>query len=887
MESSASTVGSLRWRMLLVWAGLSAAVLLVCFVLYWRDAQALEQNTRDREVLRVGNLARFFAQSFKGVAGEDVRVLSQSESLQAFLRNRQRVELDLLAREMLHFQTQHPEYDGLRYIDEMGRERVRVDAKLGIVPTSDLLDKSQRNFFREAMLLPAGQMYVSALELTSGEGGTPRQPRIRFAQPVFDDAGRRRGLVVINCLGSYLLNNLKQVTIANQKRMRVLNAQGYWLHAANPDDEWGAQLPGKSDLTLARSAPDLWNAMTAQAEGQVPFAGGWFTWERVMPAGAIPQSSSAEPYLIIASEFPESERGTELEPLRQSYLLVSIVMLAVAAGAGWFFYARQLERQKTEAALRLASAAAQESTRLKAQFLANMSHEIRTPMNGVIGMIGLLLDTPLTVEQRSLAEVVRTSAESLLTIINDVLDFSKIEAGQLAFENAPFDLRDPVENCLSLLAEKAHPKGLELAYLIEETAPTRLVGDAGRLHQVLLNLVGNALKFTESGEVVVRVAKEWEENRRVRLRFTIQDTGIGIAPDVQAKLFQPFTQADSGTTRKFGGTGLGLAICRQLVSLMGGEIGLDSTLGEGTTFWFTAEFSLWEAAPKVIPRRTELAGMRALVVDDNQTNREILIRQLATWHVKARGVEGGEAALAAMRAAVAAKEPFHFAVLDMQMPVMSGLDLAHRIKAEPALAQTKLIILSSIGNTLSRAELDAAGVGACLTKPARQAQLHDALLSLLAGRSGAPAGAPPPESTTPRVAPADVKLRILVAEDNLVNQHVAFLQLQQFGYQADIVANGLEAVAAVLAKPYDIILMDCQMPDVDGFEAARRIRAWEADQRAAGRSAPAVHIVAMTANAMVGDRENCFSAGMNDYVTKPVRAADLAAALARAQVPAA
>jgi CheY-like chemotaxis protein len=377
------------------------------------------------------------------------------------------------------------------------------------------------------------------------------------------------------------------------------------------------------------------------------------------------------------------------------------------------------------------------------------------------------------------------------------------------------------------------------------------------------------------------------KNRRALLRFTVRDTGIGIPQEAKARLFQPFTQADSGTTRKFGGTGLGLAICRQLVSLMGGDIGLESVPGEGTTFWFTAEFALQEPEPKVIPHPAELAGLRALVVDDNQTNREIIVHQLGVWQISARTAAGGYEALVALRAALAIREPFDLAVFDLQMPGMSGLDLARRVQGDPALAGLKIIILSSIGGSLPRADLDAAGVGACLTKPVRQTQLRSALLSMLAGRPAAPDGetsATDPGSFS--APPADVRLRILVAEDNLVNQHVAMLQLQRFGYKPDIVGSGRLAVAAVRSGAYDIVLMDCQMPDVDGLEAARQIRAWEAEQQAKGSSAPPLHIVAMTANAMVGDREACFAAGMNDYLTKPIRAADLAGALARAQVPA-
>jgi len=575
---------------------------------------------------------------------------------------------------------------------------------------------------------------------------------------------------------------------------------------------------------------------------------------------------------------------------RSLLILGSVVAASLVAAALGLTLLSERGRRRAEEdlvhaneQLRAAHAAAQESTRLKAQFLANMSHEIRTPMNGVVGMIGLLLDTNLSAEQRMLATTVRSSADVLLTILNDILDFSKIEAGQLIFDAAPFDLRDPVEDCLGLLAEKAHNKGLEIAYLIEENVPTQLVGDAGRVQQVLINLVGNAVKFTAKGEVVVRVAKLTEDNRRARLRFTIKDTGIGISRDAQAKLFQPFVQADGSTTRTFGGTGLGLAICRQLVQLMNGEIGLESAPGQGSTFWFTAEFPLQTATPKIVPHKAELAGVRALVVDDNATNREILVRQFAAWRMEAQAVDSAAGALAALRAAALAGAPFQFAVLDMQMPAMSGQELAQSIHADPAIARTRMLLLTSLGHPIGRRELDEVGIGACLTKPARQSQLHDTLVNVLAstGETGAP---PPRTERVERSAPADVKLRILVAEDNLVNQQVASLQLEKFGYRPDIVGDGEQVIAAVKVHTYDIILMDCQMPGLDGYEATRRIRSWEAERRARGEQFAPLHVIAMTANAMLGDRDACFNAGMNDYIPKPVRAVDLAGALARITV---
>ena len=577
---------------------------------------------------------------------------------------------------------------------------------------------------------------------------------------------------------------------------------------------------------------------------------------------------------------------------RRLLILGSIVAAALVCTAVGLFAFSEEDRRKARSdllrrnsELREATAAAHDSTRIKAQFLANMSHEIRTPMNGVLGMISLLLDTRLSTEQRTLANTVRLSADTLLTVINDILDFSKIEAGQLTFESNPFELREPVENCLGLIAEAAHRKRLELAYLIDENVPTRLVGDAHRLHQVLLNLVGNAVKFTSEGEVVVRVAKVSEENRKARLRFSVTDTGLGIPLDAQGKLFQPFTQVDGSTARKFGGTGLGLAICRQLVQLMGGEIGLESSPGKGSTFWFIAEFPLQEAEVTFVQHKAELAGQRALIVDDNETNREILFRQLKAWLVEPEAVSDGPSALERLKSAARSGQPFQFVVLDMQMPGMDGLELAQKIRADPSLNFPKLLMLTSIGQRTVPSELTQANGGAYLVKPARHSQLHDTLVTLLAGStalSGTTAKTLMGPPVSMPLTSADINLQILVAEDNLVNQHVARMHLEKFGYHPVIVSDGLQAVAAVHAHSFDIILMDWQMPELDGLGATRQIRAREIERRAAGENFVPVYIIAMTANAMEGDRNSCLAAGMNDYLSKPLRKDELARALVRA-----
>ncbi len=644
--------------------------------------------------------------------------------------------------------------------------------------------------------------------------------------------------------------NNAAVRVFGYKKEELMGRQADTLFVWSPDSNVSADENGKQ-LALASRRPDLKTSARAKGGNLIPV---WLSSTAINGADGRLRGTIYLARIIAERKLAEEEmRSTNQELI-----------------------ATNAKLKETIARARAKTAAAEDANDAKSEFLANMSHEIRTPLNAIVGMTGLLADTALTKEQFEYTELVRTSADNLLMIINDILDFSRIEAGNLALENVVFDLRIMVEDVSSMFASKIMEKGVEFASIIHPRVPSWVSGDPGRLRQVLINLTGNAFKFTDTGDIVIFVDVEKERNNEVYLKFRITDTGIGVPQDRMSGLFKSFSQINPHTTRHHEGTGLGLAISKQLVQMMRGEIGCESEAGRGSTFWFTVGLQRHSEIKKTMPALpADLVGKRILAVDDNRYTLEVLRTYLTSWGFHVDTTASGQEALSKLQGECSSAHPFDLVILDQAMPAMDGETLAKEIKADPRLSHTLLVMLTLIGMRGDALRAREIGFSAYLTKPVRSSLLFDCLLTLF-GERPMPNVDPSALTLVTRHSLIEAKkqrARVLIVEDNLVNQRLAIRLIKKFGYQGDVVSNGREAIVAFNKSSYDMILMDIQMPEMDGIQATRIIRAKEHDN---GGHIP---IIAMTAHALKGDRERCLEAGMDDYVSKPIQPDELVAVL--------
>jgi len=839
-----------------------------CYYMYFMETESTENVIKINEKMHNNLLSRTISLDLKSLFN-DLILSSNHVEVRQFLKSRNSTDRSDLESEFIALCRVSKAYDQVRILGNDGMELVRVNNNNGhpmAVPVQKLQNKSDRYYFLESLKLKHGEVYVSPFDLNieNGKIEQPLKPMLRVSMPVYDDSGQRLGIVILNYLGQKILNSITANMGSDRGVSMLLNSKGYWLLSPDKSQEWGFMYKDRKAVNLKTITPKAWEQIAASPSGQFSTIAGIYTYSTIIVApktGKKEISGNVRQWKVVCLA-PSSIIAASTSQIFYNYMIIYSCILMIILFGGLtrarFVGIRAQGRKKLEKA----KLEAEDANRAKSDFLARMSHEIRTPMNAIIGLTHLALKTKMTSKQNDYLSKVDMSAKSLLGIINDILDFSKIEAGRLEVGHVDFILDDVLNDIVNMLGLQAEQKGLEFLLMVRSTVPNLLVGDRLRLGQVLLNLTGNAIKFTDSGDVIISAKLVQETNDMALIQFSIKDTGIGISPEQSAKLFQPFSQADGSISRQFGGTGLGLTISKRLVELMNGTMQLKSEIGEGSEFIFTIPFGLQAkhtGAHQVYPH--EIKGMRVLAVDDSKMSRMVLDKVLQSFTFDVETAQNGRQALELLYSNDATS-PFKLVITDWRMPDIDGIELVQKIKGTSLLKNIpKIIMLTAYGQDEIRHRAEQVDLDGFMLKPFNRSILFDTIMETVTN-NGARIKKITPEEPRTGVPPNVAGAHVLLAEDNEINQQVAREILEGADVIVSIANDGQQAVEMAKTNSYDALLMDIQMPVMDGFKAVKLIRSDE--------KLKSIPIIAMTAHALVGDKEKSLLAGMNDHVTKPI-----------------